>query len=111
MSETCTFCGNMHLTRKTTRYLHHQGEDMLIVDNVPCVECDFCGEQYFAIDVLKKIEGDHEAIAQQRKKPCRTLRWPSRSSRRCSDAFRNPVDSGALQTMESILCRSKPAQT
>ena len=72
MSETCAFCGNRHLTRKT-RYLHHQGADMLIVDNVPCVECDFCGEQYFAIDVLKKIEADHEAIAQHRRTPCRTV--------------------------------------
>lgn len=31
---------------------------MLFVEQVPCVECDFCGEQYFDIQVLKKIESD-----------------------------------------------------
>jgi hypothetical protein len=23
---------------------------------VPCIECDFCGEQYFDIQVLKKLK-------------------------------------------------------
>ena len=57
--EQCAFCGNKHLTPKTTRYLHQRGEDRLFVEQVPCVECDFCGEQYFDIQVLKKIESDH----------------------------------------------------
>jgi len=32
---------------------------MLIVEQVPCLECDFCAEQYFDIQALKKIEADH----------------------------------------------------
>jgi hypothetical protein len=28
------------------------------VNDVPCEECEFCGEQYFEADVLKKIERD-----------------------------------------------------
>ncbi|PZN74915.1 MAG: YgiT-type zinc finger domain-containing protein [Candidatus Methylumidiphilus alinenensis] len=74
MAEQCAFCGNKHLTAKTTRYLHRHGEELLFVEHVPCVECDFCGEQYFDIAVLKKIEADHLEIAEQRKLPQRYLR-------------------------------------
>jgi YgiT-type zinc finger domain-containing protein len=58
MTQQCVFCGNKHLTPKTTRYLHqNQDQDeMLIVEQVPCIECDFCGEQYFDIQVLKKLK-------------------------------------------------------
>jgi hypothetical protein len=34
----------------------------MIVNNVPCEECDFCGEQYYKAEVLKKIEKDFDEI-------------------------------------------------
>jgi len=71
MALQCTFCGNKNLAPKTTRYLHHQDGEMLIVEHVPCIECDFCGEQYFDIGVLKSIEADHRDIAEHRKQPNR----------------------------------------
>jgi YgiT-type zinc finger domain-containing protein len=71
MTEQCAFCGNKHLTPKTTRYLHQHDEQLLIVEGVPCLECDFCGEQYFEIDVLKRIEADHQEIAEHRREPAR----------------------------------------
>jgi len=71
MTEQCVFCGNAHLTAKKTRYLHQVGDEMLIVDQVPCIECDFCGEQYFEAQVLKQIEADHQAITEHRKQPSR----------------------------------------
>ena len=74
MAEQCAFCGNKNLTPKTTQYLHQQNGDMLLVEQVPCVECDFCGEQYFDIAVLKKIEADHCEITEQRKQPNRFVR-------------------------------------
>ena len=40
---------------------------MLVVEQVPCLECDDCGEQYFEIAVLKRIEADHRDIAKHRK--------------------------------------------
>ncbi|WP_427500755.1 YgiT-type zinc finger protein [Methylomonas sp. MED-D] len=69
--EQCAFCGNTHLTAKTTRYLHQAQGEMLIVEHVPCIECDFCGEQYFDVQVLKQIEADHQAINEHRKQPAR----------------------------------------
>lgn len=71
MTEQCVFCGNKNLTAKTTRYLHESGGEMLIVDNVPCIECDFCGEQYFDIQTLKRIELSHLDISEHRKQPRR----------------------------------------
>jgi len=69
MSQHCAFCGHRHLTAKNTRYIHQQADELLIVDGVPCLECDYCGEQYFDAAVLKTIEAEHTAIVQQGKKP------------------------------------------
>lgn len=69
MSQHCAFCGHRHLSAKTTRYIHQQDSELLIVDDVPCLECDYCGEQYFDAAVLKTIETEHTAIVQQGKKP------------------------------------------
>lgn len=69
MSQHCAFCGHKHLSAKTTRYIHQQADELLIVDEVPCLECDYCGEQYFDAAVLKKIEAEHTAIVQHRKQP------------------------------------------
>lgn len=71
MAEQCSFCGNTHLMPKTTRYIHQQNGEMLFVEQVPCLECNYCGEQYFEIDVLKQIEADHRAIVEHRKSPSR----------------------------------------
>jgi hypothetical protein len=40
---------------------------------IGCIECDYCGEQYFEIQTLKKIEADHAALLAHRKRPGRTL--------------------------------------
>lgn len=69
MSQHCTFCGHKHLSAKTTRYIHQQADELLIVDEVPCLECDYCGEQYFDAAVLKAIAAEHTAILQHRKQP------------------------------------------
>lgn len=73
MSLKCSCCGHAHLSKTRTRYIHQQGDDILTVDDVPCLECKYCGEQYFAIDTLKKIEADHAALSAHRKRPRRTL--------------------------------------
>lgn len=76
MSQQCSFCGHAHLREVRARYLHQQGDDLLIVDDVPCLQCEYCGEQYFAIATLKKIEQDHTELAAGRKHPARTISVP-----------------------------------
>ncbi|MDD5267611.1 MAG: type II toxin-antitoxin system MqsA family antitoxin [Methylococcales bacterium] len=73
MSEHCVFCGHKHLDRKTTRYIYQKDQQMLVVENVPCLECTFCGEQYFDAGVLQKIENDYLAITHQQRQPRRVM--------------------------------------
>jgi len=69
MSDSCVFCGHKHLDKKTTRYIYQKKKDLLVVENVPCLECAFCGEQYFDAVVLQKIENDFNAILNDKKQP------------------------------------------
>ncbi len=73
MSEYCVFCGHKHLVDKHTRYIYQKDQQMLVVDNVPCLECTFCGEQYFEALVLQQIEYDYVAIAEHQKQPARIM--------------------------------------
>lgn len=73
MSEHCVFCGHKHLNSKTTRYIYQKDQQMLVVEHVPCLECTFCGEQYFDAGVLQKIEKDYLAITHQQRQPQRTM--------------------------------------
>jgi len=46
------------------------------VNNVPCEECEYCGERYFKADVLKTIEKEFVKIFSAKKKPKKQLRVP-----------------------------------
>ena len=39
-----------------TQYIYKHDGKMLIMDDVPCEQCAYCGEQYFTAEVLQKIE-------------------------------------------------------
>jgi len=65
----CSFCGNTHLSHKDVRYIYQREDDIMVVDDVPCMECDYCSEQYFDASVLKKIEQDFMDVSKQRKAP------------------------------------------
>ena len=73
MSEQCTFCGHKHLSSKTTRYIYQKDEQMLVVGHVPCLECTFCGVQYFDAVVLEKIENDYKTVNYQQRQPQRII--------------------------------------
>jgi len=73
MSEHCVFCGHKHLINTNTRYIYQKNERMLVVEHVPCLECTFCGEQYFDAVVLERIENDYQAIADQQRQPQRVM--------------------------------------
>lgn len=62
MKKVCNFCGNKNFREKIVQYIYRHDGQYLLVNNVPCEECEYCGEQYFKAAVLKKIEKDFEAI-------------------------------------------------
>ena len=76
MTGQCSFCGHRNITDKKVEYLYRNGEQFMVVTDVPCLECEFCGEHYFEAAVLKKIERDFYAIQNTEKKPMKTITVP-----------------------------------
>ena len=68
MNKVCSFCGNKNFREKTVQYIYRHDEQLLMVNNVPCEECEYCGEQYFKGVDLEKIEADFRAIYSSGKK-------------------------------------------
>ncbi|MBF0496937.1 MAG: type II toxin-antitoxin system MqsA family antitoxin [Deltaproteobacteria bacterium] len=58
MDKICSFCGNKNFRDKLVQYIYRCEGRFLVVNNVPCEECEYCGEQYFMAEVLRKIEKD-----------------------------------------------------
>lgn len=68
MKKMCNFCGNKNFENKAVQYFYKQNDQFLMVNSVPCEECEYCGEQYFKADVLKKIEKEFAEIYSSGKK-------------------------------------------
>jgi YgiT-type zinc finger domain-containing protein len=76
MSKVCSFCGNKNFKIKKVQYIYKHDDKFLIVNDVPCEECEYCGEQYFKADVLKKIEKDFMEIYSVGKKSKNLIQVP-----------------------------------
>ena len=76
MKKTCNFCGNKNFREKRVQYVYKHDGQFLIVNNVPCEECEYCGEQYFKAEALKKIEKDFMDIYFSKKKTRRKINVP-----------------------------------
>jgi len=76
MNSICNFCGNKNFKLKKVQYIYRHDGKFLIVNDVPCVECEYCGEQYFKADVLKKIENDFMEIHAIGRKPKQLIQIP-----------------------------------
>jgi YgiT-type zinc finger domain-containing protein len=74
--EICHFCGNTHLSHKAISYTYQRNGHFLMIHDVPCIRCDYCGENYFAASVLKRIEHEFDAIYLHGKKARQELRIP-----------------------------------
>ncbi|MEM2915725.1 MAG: YgiT-type zinc finger protein [Candidatus Bathyarchaeia archaeon] len=74
--KVCNFCGNKSFREKQVQYIYRHDDRFLVVNNVPCEECEFCGEQYFKAGVLKRIEKDFKEIYFSGRKPKRKVEVP-----------------------------------
>lgn len=52
----CRLCRNNSYTHNNTTYVAAYNDCIIIIKNVPCIECELCGEQYFTDRVSEKIE-------------------------------------------------------
>ena len=66
--KVCNFCGNKNFKSVEVEYTYKRNNKMLIINNVPCEKCEYCGEEYFKADVLKKVEYEFNSIYSQGKK-------------------------------------------
>ena len=76
MKKICNFCGNKNFRERYVQYIYKHDDQFLVVNNVPCEECEYCGEQYFKADVLKKIEKDFGDIYLFGKRAKKELKVP-----------------------------------
>jgi len=63
----CHFCGNVNFKKVYVEYTYKHNNKYLLVDDVPCEQCEFCGEQYFGAKVLTQIENEFQNIHSNRK--------------------------------------------
>jgi len=76
MNKVCNFCGNKNSINRKVQYIYRYDGHFLVVNNVPCEECEYCGERYFKADVLKTIEKEFVKILSTEKKPKKQLKVP-----------------------------------
>lgn len=76
MTKICNFCGNKNLREKHVQYVYKHDNQFLVINNVPCEECEYCREQYFKAEVLKKVEEEFKAIYLSGKRAKREVTVP-----------------------------------
>ena len=52
----CMFCKNKTFIVSTTTHVVNYQNSIIIIRNVPCLECDQCGEKYYTDEVAEKLE-------------------------------------------------------
>jgi len=72
----CNFCGNKKFIVKKVDYLYRNNGRMMLVKNVPCEECSYCGERYFKSNILKTVENTFFSIQNHKKTPGKTIKVP-----------------------------------
>jgi YgiT-type zinc finger domain-containing protein len=76
MNTKCNFCGNKNFKEKKVQYIYKHDNKFLIVNDVPCEQCEYCGEQYFDGKVLRQIEEEFQSIYVHGKIPKHEMRVP-----------------------------------
>ena len=66
--DICHFCGNKNFKDNKVQYTYKRDNKYMIIDDVPCEQCEYCGEQYFEASVLKNIEAEFEVVHTKGKK-------------------------------------------
>ena len=77
MNTTCHFCGNINFKATTTQYIYRHRGRFLVIDDVPCEQCEYCGEQYFDGDTLRRIEEEFQQIHLHGKPAKREISMPA----------------------------------
>jgi len=52
----CDLCGKPGARIRQVSETHGKGRDLLVIENVPMVDCPHCGEAYFTAEALQEVE-------------------------------------------------------
>jgi YgiT-type zinc finger domain-containing protein len=55
-SLVCDVCGKEGAKVRYVSRSYGQGEDLLVIENVPVISCPHCGESYLTAETLHEIE-------------------------------------------------------
>ena len=77
--KNCNFCGNKNIKSTQTEYTYKHNNAYLLVKEVPCLQCEYCGEQYFEAKVLQQIEKEFFSIQNGEKKTKQQIIMPTES--------------------------------
>ena len=55
-STPCLTCKNGSMKPSLTAYFAQLKNCYVIIENVPCMKCEQCGEEFFTASVLEKID-------------------------------------------------------
>ena len=53
----CFYCNCKTTNSNLTTHVVTLEKCVIVIKNVPCEECEQCGEQYFSDEVMEKLEG------------------------------------------------------
>lgn len=52
----CDICGSEGVRIRRITRTYGKGKDLLIIENIPVLNCPHCGESYFTAETLHEIE-------------------------------------------------------
>ena len=52
----CMYCKGGDCFESTTTHVVNYKNCLIIIKNVPCLECDQCGEKYYSVSVAERLE-------------------------------------------------------
>lgn len=60
----CMYCKNDTYKEVTTTHVVNYENCIIVIKNVPCLECEQCGEKYYTDEVAERIEKIVESLKQ-----------------------------------------------
>ena len=66
----CLCCKSEKIKPITKPYFSAIGDNYIIIENVPCLLCEACGEVFYSACVLEKVEEMIDRIRQMISKVC-----------------------------------------
>lgn len=61
----CMYCKSGEYKESTTTHVVNYKNCIIVIKNVPCLECDQCGAKYYTDSVAEKLENIVESVKKQ----------------------------------------------